>query len=265
MNDKKNNSTTKYLIGGVIMLVVLLGGFALFGNNSEKNSVSETISSSEENSTATEVVDNSKPANLNGSSDDVIDPIVNTPDKSPCPVGEVRNEEGECEEAGYGGSEDETDFTKILFPYAETTATGRNLKELSTVNDHMLYYRFLSFIEEKEMSVAIGYMEGCKEGCYFNNETICPKACHVPSNWREVKRFVPDDKRAFVDSEDPKDNYYYGHFNNMEKNKNTLIYCHISKKPLQLTYCSMYRVGEDVYRIGVGLHEYETAPVITLP
>jgi len=100
---------------------------------------------------------------------------------------------------GWGGMTTESiDLLKILFPCKEIElGEGDNpavLGEINEINGHKTYIRFLDFKKKERVSFAIGYIEGCPEGCHWNNEESCLEACANPNNWREEKRFISEDE-----------------------------------------------------------------------
>ena len=117
---------------------------------------------------------------------------------------------------------EKTDFRKILLPYEEENKTGENLKKGESIK----YYGFPKYSEGK-IVVAIGQIEGCPNGCFFNNETVCPEACFVPGNWKEEKRF---EGTFFKDS-------YYKFFKKDGDKDTKEFYCQIKKYPLHLLSC----------------------------
>ena len=97
-------------------------------------------------------------------------------------------------------------------------------------------------------------MEGCPNGCSFNDETSCPEACHIPENWRPLKTF-----------EGTGSTQYTGVFKRDGYEDTTEFYCEIETGPLRLTYCShvkYFEMGEWIrHRIVLD----KDAPAITLP
>ena len=225
MNQEKNTKKPSILkiIGIVIFLLILLIGASTFlGNDSEKNPVSMVNSSSEEY----------------------------------CPEGQISNEIGECEpinkvseevipeeESGLSGTTEELDFRNNLFPYKEADESSSSLlnKELlEATENHQPYYRLLSFKQGEKLSFAVGYMEGCPDGCYLDGN-ICPKECHDPDNWREVKSFTPAEYIEELGGGETRNNgtfsggMYYGQFYNF-----TVTGCAINPSPLKLARCNPY-------------------------
>ncbi len=213
----KNNAKKYFILGIVIILLTLSVVVTFLGNDSEKKSGSI--------------------ANLSLKESSIVTDTDNSELKSSVEI---------------GGTNEKTDFTKTLIPYAETNATGGDLKKFSTVNEHMLYYRFLSFNKGKEINFTVGYMEGCPDGCFFNNETICPEACTIPANWQTVQTFKGT---GLVQ--------YAGVFKRDGLEDTTKFYCEIGMDPLRLTYCShvkYFEMGEWVrHRIKL---DKDTKPII---
>ncbi len=267
MNEEKNtekNSTLKTIGIVIVLLILLIGGYSLFGNDSGENSVSETTSPSE--------TDNSQTDNSNDLSD-VVTPIATTSDE-PCLDDEERNEEtGECEEKGFGGSDDETAITKLLFPCIEKEKSAGSRKtylgESGTINGHKKFCWITSFIPEEELTFSIGYMEGCPDGDVGKDAEICTDV----NNWREEKRKVPTDKIQSLggDKERNEGTYtragYYGQIikSNDPNYITSSFFSIVPENPKDLEGLGSYYIisppGNTVFSIEID----KTAPVIILP
>jgi len=199
------------------------------------------------------------------------------------PSEEISTETGSNEQ-GMGGTTEEIDITKILFPVKEIESTGGDFpeyKKIDEINGNKTYARYIEINPKKSVSFSIGYMEGCPNGCYWGNET-CLEACSNPNNWVEDRKFKPEDFIQPLGGKDSEGNdnvrnegsytkdRYYGRFtkSNDPSYKTILFYIKIPEDPKEIIGFGYYYVvdseGKAVRKVNLGIMREEEISTIFL-
>gem|GEM_PF-5788422 len=120
---------------------------------------------------------------------------VPTSDSSSKNVSNKSNEETQKTEVL--GTEEPQSVIGLLFPCVIEKNSGGDRSETIgydlKIDGYRFYTQFTEIIDKKVMKFETGYIEGCPDGCYWDDEKSCPDACKDSKNWHRVSWFESED------------------------------------------------------------------------